>query len=464
MKVFSDPKKERFEEFFQEFKPALDPSEAATEASRCLNCFDAPCIQACPTHINIPQFIHRIASEDIRGATKTILDSNSLGLSCALSCPTEVLCEGACVYQTLNKKPISIGKLQRFAVESSYKNGEVFYSPGPNTGKKVALIGAGPSSLACAHELRKSGHKVVIFEKASIPGGLNTQGIAPYKMKANTSLWEIEKIAEIGVEFQFHQELGRNLDLNQLLTHFDAVFLGLGLGSDSLLDIPGSKHPSILGAVDFISKLKTSSPNQMQWISQIQTALVIGGGNTALDACRELKQIGVPNVMMSYRRGESEMSGYAHELKWARQEGVTCLFHTLPKEFVPTSNPASVETILGLTTVSKNGEFTLTQEQTSIKAELVLIATGQSKLEKLLDGIPHLKFKRGCLEVDPKTGATGHPQIFAGGDLTNGGKEVVNAVAEGKQAALAIHQLFVSQSTQPSRASTVASFSSEKEF
>lgn len=405
---------------FKDFKPPLSDSEAQVEAHRCINCYDAPCIRACPTSINIPQFISRISSQDTAGAAQTILDSNIMGLSCATACPTEVLCEGSCVYHKLNQKPLLIGKLQRYAVEYAYARGIQFYSAGPSTGKRVALVGAGPASLACAHELRRKGHAPTIFEKSTVPGGLNTQGIAPYKMKASVSLREIEQIRKIGIEFQFEKELGRNLELSDLLRDYDAVFLGMGLGPDSPFPAAG-QHPRVFGAVHWISKLKTEPASQMSWIRSVKSALVIGGGNTALDACRELKALKIPKVSVSYRRKEEDMSGYSHELKWARQEGVEFLFQTLPIEFRPL-NPESLGVTLQKTQTTSTGKVELVSEKFDIMADLVLVATGQSKFEQLLND------------------TRDNPKIFAGGDFLNGGKEVVNAVAEGKRAALAIHE------------------------
>ncbi|MEO5970719.1 MAG: FAD-dependent oxidoreductase [Bdellovibrionia bacterium] len=442
------------EEIFQDFKPALTATDATTEANRCLYCYDAPCIIACPTEINIPQFIGRIGAGNTHGAAKTILDSNILGHSCASACPTEVLCEGACVYNSLNHKPIMIGKLQRYAVGQAYKDGVQFYTPGPATGKRVALIGAGPASLACAHELRKYGHETVIYEKTHLPGGLNTYGIAPYKMKVGVSLGEIRQISAMGVKFQFEQELGKELKLEKLLETYDTVFLGLGLGSDTFPDIKGSDAPEVRsrvrGATELIAELKTAPQQQMEWIKSIGTALVIGGGNTALDACRELKGLGIPNVIGSYRRGEAEMSGYAHELKAARQEGVEFQFHTLPLQITPlkseTNSPPQFQVRILKTNlpfekqIQKSKPSGDSPEAYQLSVGLVVVATGQSKLEGLLAKIPGLQFEKGRLLTDPKTGITGNPRIYAGGDLANGGMEVVNAVAEGKRAALAIHR------------------------
>jgi glutamate synthase (NADPH/NADH) small chain len=439
------PDKLTLESDYQDFKAALTSSEVITEANRCLYCYDAPCIRACPTEINIPQFIGRIASSDGIGAAKTILDSNILGHSCANVCPTEVLCEGACVYQSLNHKPISIGKLQRFAVEQAYKFGVQFYTPGPSTGRRVALIGAGPASLACAHELRKKGHETVIFEKSSLPGGLNTFGIAPYKMKVGASLREIEMIASMGIDFKYDQELGRNLHLTELMESFDSVFLGIGLGADSFPNISGIEEPEVRprvkGATNLIAEIKTAPLQSSGWLKTLKSVLVIGGGNTALDICRELKGLGIPQVLCCYRKAEGQMSGYAHELKAARIEGVEFQFHTLPIQIgvitQDSGKPHALKVKLIRTDHPLNVE---TQEGLTVEAGLVVLATGQAKLQTLLEQTPGLEFQEGRLKVEPETCATGNPKIYAGGDLTNGGKEVVNAVAEGKKAAWAIHK------------------------
>lgn len=440
---------ERLESRFSDFKAGLGDAEAADEAARCINCFEAPCTKVCPTSINIPQFISRIASGNVRGAAKTILEANVLGLSCARSCPVEVLCEGECVYHDLNKKPISIGKLQRYAVEQAYERGYHFFEAGAPTGKRVALVGAGPASLACAHELRRHGHETVIFEKSEIPGGLNATGIAPYKMKADTALSEVERVLALGVKVEYGKELGRNLKLEELVSGHDAVFLGLGLGPDSRLDARGAEHPLIQGAVDWVSRLKTASasrsPSMTPALDNVKTALVVGGGNSALDACRELKQLGVERVVVSYRRGRDAMSGYAHEAACAMQEGVEFRFHSLPVEFKP-SGPR-LEARLARTQVDAGtGRVrTLDGSDEQLAVDLVLVATGQARQTGLLEGVPGLKIQDGALVADPETGRTGNPKIFAAGDLVNGGKEVVNAVDGGKKAAAAIHALLTGQ-------------------
>ncbi|HXW59928.1 MAG TPA: FAD-dependent oxidoreductase [Myxococcota bacterium] len=426
---------ERLEDQFA-MKEPLNEAQAIAEAHRCLNCFLAPCVQACPTSINIPQFINRIATKNTLGAAKTILDANVFGLSCALSCPTEVLCEGACVYHALHEPPLMIGKLQAYAVLHAYEQKHEFFKPAKKTNKKIALIGAGPASLACAHELRRYGHKTIIYEKGSVPGGLNTSGIAPYKMKADLSLKEIEEILRMGVSIRYGQELGRNLSLDQLLLEHDAVFLGMGLSEEKFLGLASIKHPRILGAVSLIEEIKTAPAHNLAWLKDVKKVLIIGGGNTAIDACRELKILGIPEVVLCYRRDEHNMSGYAHEFKHALLEKVSFLFNTVPTEF-KAINSQSLSVKLNQTTMSDNELKILNQSITEIY-DLVLFAIGQNPLASVFSNLG-IVLKNGRLKTD-ENGRTTHPKIFAGGDVANGGKEVVNAVYEGKCAAQAIHQ------------------------
>lgn len=404
-------------------------SEAVIEAQRCLNCFLAPCINACPTKINIPQFINRIATKNKLGAAKSILEANILGHSCALSCPTEVLCEGACVYHSLNESPIKIGKLQAFAVAESYKARHRFFKPGPPSNKRVALIGAGPASLACAHELRRHGHEAIIYEKSALPGGLNTYGIAPYKMKSSISLREIEEILSLGVQIKFGVELGQNIAIEKLIEENDAIFFGMGLGNDRYLDLPGIDHPRIMGAVSFIAKMKAMPASEMSWLKELKKVLVIGGGNTAIDACREIKMLGIPEVKLCYRKDEAQMSAYKHERNHAALAGVSFVFNSIPEAFAASANAPLQVTL-------KVSNKILVEH-----CDLVLLAIGQGSLESYISSVPGLKFENGRLLTD-SNGKTGHPKIYAGGDIANGGKEVVNAVAEGKAAALAINRDF----------------------
>ncbi len=423
---------DRGEAVFEDFKPPYTDRQAAAEANRCLYCFDAPCIQACPTEINIPEFIRKIATGNVEGSARTIFDSNILGMSCARVCPVEVLCVGDCVYNRMGEPPIQIGKLQRYATDKAFERGQQFYEAGPDTGRSVALIGAGPASLACAHRLRRFGHEVVIFEKRSQIGGLNTTGVAPYKMKADRSLEEVEWVLGIGgIEIRTGVEIGKDVTFEALEAQYDAVFLGIGLGEDNHLGIPGEDLPGVVGAVAFIEEMKLK-PYDM---SGIRRAAVVGGGNTALDAVRELRGLGIADVTMVYRGTESGMSGYAHEWEAAKVEGVRAAWQTQPVAYVA-GESGRVAAVRGVRLDGNKQPVAGSEHE--IPAELVLVAIGQAKLVGHLKALG-MSVEKGRLVVDA-SGYTGRPKWYAGGDLISGGTEVVNAVAEGRDAAIAIHR------------------------
>jgi len=421
---------DRAESVFADFKPAYSPAQAAAEANRCLYCLDAPCITACPTGINIPEFIRKIATANVRGAARTIFDSNILGMSCARVCPVEVLCVGDCVYNRMGQPPIQIGKLQRFATDAAFEAGWEFYEAGAPTGKKVALIGAGPASLACAHRLRRFGHETVIFEKRPVVGGLNTTGVAPYKMKADRSVVEAQWVLDIGgIEIRHGVEIGKDVTFADLERDFDAVFLGIGLGPDNHLGIPGEDLAGVEGAVEFIERMKLNP-----LAVPARRGVVVGGGNTALDAARELIGLGVPEVTMIYRGKESQMPGYDHEWKAGKIEGAWAAWQTLPIEYVGEGGKVTGVRCLKVDDHKKpipGTEHTLT-------ADIVLVAIGQAKLLSDLAALEGIRMDRARVIVDG-AGFTGRPKWYAGGDLANGGKEVVNAVAEGRDAAIGIH-------------------------
>jgi glutamate synthase (NADPH/NADH) small chain len=441
---------DRLERQIPDLKPPLSEASALAEANRCLYCYDAPCIQACPTAINIPEFIKRIATGNTRGAAKTILESNILGHSCARVCPVEVLCAGACVYNEKDEPPIMIGRLQRYATQYAYDRKIQFFKKGTPTGRKVALVGGGPASLAAAHELTIQGHEAVVFEGRSIPGGLNTTGVAPYKLHAEDSLEEVHYVKQIGFEIKTNTWVGKDVTIEKLVEDYDAVFLGIGLGADSRLSIPGEDLPGCTGAVAWIERMKNDPSFKLDGVIH---AVVVGGGNTAIDVARELVHLGVPCVSMAYRRDEKDMSGYKHELAAAKKEGVRLEFRLQPKAVEGTDK------VTGMTfQVVKPGEggklVPVEGAEVTLPAELVVIATGQEKLEAFVKAIPGVGFEKGRVVVDKLTGATGNPKVFAGGDCANGAKEVVNAAAEGKVAAKGIDAYFRTLS-QPNEISVV---------
>ena len=311
---------------FPEIHPPLDPQAALLEAHRCLYCFDAPCTAACPTHIDVPRFIKKIAQANLHGSALSILDANILGASCSRVCPVEVLCEGACVYHRYNKQPIQIGRLQRHAMDDFFQNGAALPKRSVAARKeKIACIGAGPASLACAAELRLRGFCVTIFEGRALPGGLNTHGIAEYKLRPSDSLREIEMIRSLDVKFRFGTWIDGEAELARLEQQFDIVFLGVGLGAMHRLNILGEDHRNVVNALEFIERYKTRGN-----LGVGRSVVVVGGGNTAIDAARAAIRLGAENVHLVYHRGEQQMSAFAFEYERARQEGVHFLWWTQP--------------------------------------------------------------------------------------------------------------------------------------
>jgi len=422
----------RAESVFEDFKPPYDEAQAAAEANRCLYCQDAPCITACPTAINIPEFIRKIATGNVRGSARTIFDSNILGMSCARVCPVEVLCVGDCVYNRMGLPPIQIGKLQRYATDMAFDEGWRYYEAGPDTGKRVALVGGGPASLACAHRLRRFGHACTIFERHPVLGGLNTTGVAPYKMKADRSVEEVEWVLGIGgIELRTGVEVGGDVTLEDLERDYDAVFVGIGLGPDSALGVPGEDLAGVWGAVAFIEKIKLEAFDT----SGIERVAVIGGGNTAIDCVREALGLGIAEVTMVYRGDEARMSGYVHEWAAAKVEGARALWRHQPIAYE--GGPDGVTGVR--CALLDDRRQPIAGSERVVPADLVLVAIGQSRLIDQLAALPGVATDGRRVLVDAQ-GATGRPGLYAGGDLANGAKEVVNAVAEGRDAAVAIHE------------------------
>ncbi|HTP57755.1 MAG TPA: FAD-dependent oxidoreductase, partial [Spirochaetia bacterium] len=315
-------------ERFPDLHPALDSRSAVTEATRCLNCFDAPCTAACPTHIDVPGFIKKIASGNMDGSARTILDSNVLGMSCSRVCPVEVLCEGACVMHRYNKKPIEIGRLQRHAMEDFFeRTGALPVAVSARKGK-VACIGGGPASLACAAELRRQGYAVTIFDNRPHPGGLTTYGVAEYKLRPSDSLKEVEMIRKLGVEFR-NAEVGTDVTLDELEEGYSFVFLGMGLGAMQRLGIPGEDARGVVDALHFIERYKTDPEFPVGSV-----VVVLGGGNTALDAANAARRLGADGVHVFYRRTEGEMPAFPFEYDHSKVEGVQFHWLSQPSEIV----------------------------------------------------------------------------------------------------------------------------------
>lgn len=424
---------------FPELHPPFAPQEALIEANRCLYCFDAPCTSACPTHIDVPRFIKKIAQRNLSGSALTILDANILGSSCSRVCPVDVLCEGACVYHRYNKEPIQIGRLQRHAMDHFYSNGAALLRVGAAEHReRIACIGAGPASLACAAELRLHGFPVTIFESREIPGGLNTYGVAEYKLRAPDSLREIEMIRSLGVEFRFGQEISSESALAKLESEFSAIFLGVGLGAMSRLRIPGENLLGVVNALEFIERYKTKGD-----LSVGERVVVVGAGNTAIDAARAALRLGALEVHLLYRRGREHMPAFSFEFEQAQEEGVRFHWFTQPVAIHASRNRNHIESIeCAHMELSPQGVLTPVHGSNfSIPCDMVIPAIGQSPLLEFLQSCRGLRVEDGRVQVNRATGQTSNPRYFAGGDCVNGGREVVDAVAGGKRAALAITQL-----------------------
>jgi dihydropyrimidine dehydrogenase (NAD+) subunit PreT len=416
---------------FPDLHPAFEERVAVVEANRCLNCFDAPCMSACPTHIDVPRFIKKIASGNVIGSAKSILEANVLGASCSRVCPVDVLCEGSCVMHGKGERPIEIGRLQRFAMESFYDaGGKLPLRQREERGERVACVGAGPASLACAAELRQLGFQVTVIDRRALPGGLNTYGVAEYKLRAADSLREVELIRGLGVKFEV-----RDIDaagLAELEGEFDALFLGVGLGAMHRLAVPGATSTGVIDALEFIEGYKTGAR-----LTVAPRVVVVGAGNTAIDAACAAKRLGAETVTILYRRERGNITAFDFEYEHALREGVRFLWTALPMGLRETEDGIALACLevapdeAGLLVPLEGSEFT-------IECDLVIPAIGQSPLVDLLSQARGVAMERGRVVVDRATGQTTNPKYFAGGDCVNGGREVVDAVADGKRAALGI--------------------------
>ncbi|NSL55617.1 NAD(P)-dependent oxidoreductase [Uliginosibacterium aquaticum] len=419
---------------FTDAHPPLNPLQALLEAERCYYCYNAPCIEACPTGIDIPHFIQRIAQDNVLGAAETILDANVLGGMCARVCPTENLCEGSCVRQTNESKPVEIGLLQRFATDAYFAapSKPIFTRAAPS-GRRIAVVGAGPAGLSAAHRLAALGHDVVVFEAHSKPGGLNEYGLARYKTPDGFAQREIEWLLSIGgIEIQCGKQLGRDITLSGLVEQYDAVFLGMGLAGVNSLGIAEQQLVGLQAAVDFIAELRQAK--DLSAVPVGRRVVVIGGGMTAVDAAVQAKKLGAREVTMVYRRGAEAMSASAYEQQWAQINGVTIRHWAAPREIL--GSDGFVTGAVFAVTRDENGKLVETGETFTLEADMVLKAIGQSFVAEPLD--LSLALEKGRIATDP-SGQTSHQKIWAGGDCRAGGLDLtVEAVEHGKQAAIAI--------------------------
>jgi|SRR5579871_1096122 len=427
---------------FREIHPPLAPQAALEEANRCLYCFDAPCAAACPTHIDVPRFIKKIATGNLRGSALAILEANILGSSCARVCPVDVLCEGACVLVRSHQKPIEIGRLQRHAMDHFYATGaSLNFQPGASKAPRIACVGAGPASLACAAELRRAGFGVTIFDSRPLGGGLNTYGVAEYKLTPSDSLREVELIRSLGAEFRFGTSVGDDVSLDELEKDYAAIFLAVGLGPTEALGIPGQDLEGVVDALTFIADYKTE-----RTIRVGRKVVVIGGGNTAIDAANAARRLGAEEVQLLYRRGEREMPAFLFEYEHSKLEGVRFRFQTQPVAICAAAGSSiavgAVECVrmeLGAPDASgRRRPEPVAGSNFKIECDMAIAAIGQSRLLQFLEKTRGVERKAGNVVTDAETGRTANPRYYAGGDCVNGGREVVDAVAAGKRAGAAM--------------------------
>ena len=426
---------EEFQKNFKQKKSLMNPTEAYYESSRCLFCYDAPCIQACPTQIDIPLFIKQIQTQNTVGAAKTIFDANWLGNACGIVCPTGVLCEGACVFNHQDVSPIQIGRLQNYATNITIHAGKEIFKTGKSNGKKIAIIGAGPAGIACACELRTLGYAVDLFEAKDKPSGLTVYGIAPYKISNEEVLKEVAYLQnQLGFNIKYNSAITSKEQLQKLENNYDSIFLGVGLGKTADLQLDGEDKEGVIGAVEFIEDLrmnhhKVKVPNKV---------VIVGGGNTAMDAASEAARMGARKTVLAYRRSKKEMGAYGFEYDLAISAGVDSLFNVAPIEIVGTETVegvkfAKTEMIDGKLQIKKNNVFV-------VRCDMVIKATGQAKQGSFYQLINDLDLDaKTKIVVNQETFQTSNPKYFAGGDAVNGGAEVVNAAYEGKMAAQGIH-------------------------
>lgn len=431
---------EEYEENFKELTPPFSETNAIAEANRCLFCFDSPCTKACPTHINIPGFIKKISSRNLLGSAKTILESNWIALTCAKACPVEDLCEGACVFVEKGEKPIEIGRLQRYSIDNYFESGSpTLFHPKQKNGKSVGIIGSGPAGLACGAELSLLGYNAIIYESNKVAGGLSTWGIAPYKTRQSDSLKEVELIKNLGVEIKTGTEIGKDIRIDELLEKHEAIFIGVGLGESSSLNIPGEELDGVSGALAFIEKIKNEKWNS---IDVGKLVAIIGAGNTAIDAATEAKRLGAEQVMIFYRRSKDEMPANDFEYRLAKNDGIIFHFLTSPIEIIGNKFVEKIKCIkMRLGDEDESGRkkpVPIENSEFEIKIDMVIYALGQQPKSEFLKSIPGLKINRNKIEVNPDSFQTDNPKVFAGGDCINGGKETVNAAYDGKQAAHSI--------------------------
>ncbi|NRD79643.1 NAD(P)-dependent oxidoreductase [Bacillus sp. BRMEA1] len=440
------------EKNFAEVENGLTNQEALEESNRCLYCYDAPCIKACPTGIDIPAFIKKIASGNLLGSAKTIMSANPVGASCARVCPTEELCEGACVLN-YSTKPIMIGKLQRYATDWAIHNEQTLFTPSEPNGRTIAIIGAGPAGLSAARELAKLGYEVTIFEAAEKAGGLNSYGIVSFRLPQKISFWEVSQVEKLNVTIRTNTLVGRDITVQELTAQFDHIVLAAGMGHVPHLQIDGENLDGVYDAIEFVKATKNGRITQ-DFVGK--RVVVIGAGNTAIDGATCSVRLGAENVKILYRRTAEEMTAYDFEYDFAKQDGVEFRWLTAPKRIIGDQDGkvTGIECVkMQLGEPEPDGRrrpVPISGSEHVIPVDAVVKAIGQTRHFSLIEQF-ELEHEGGVVKVDPATFQTSNPKISACGDIIFGkGKGeamVVTAAQQGKKAAYAIHHLFTAVSS-----------------
>jgi len=433
-------------ENFQEVYPGLTKQEAIEEANRCLYCYDAPCINACPTGINIPSFIKKIASGNLKGSAKTIMEANPIGASCARVCPTEELCEGACVLNH-STKPIRIGNLQRYATDWAIKNEQVLFEAGKKNGKTVAIVGGGPAGLAAARELARLGYEVTIFEAEEKAGGLNTYGIVSFRLPKEVSYWEVNQVKSLHVNIRTSTRVGQDISVDEIMSKHDIVLLAIGMSKVPDIGISGEELLGVYDAIEFVKETKTKPISNRLLGKRVA---VIGAGNTAIDAATCSVRLGADNVKILYRRTMSEMTAYEFEYEFAKQDGVEFRWLTAPKRIIgdEEGNVKAIECIkMELGEQGEDGRcrpVPIEGSEFTLEVDAVIKAIGQSRYVGLIEQF-ELEHMDGVVKINPTTFQTSNKKVFACGDVIFGKGQgeamVVSAAQQGKESAYAIHQV-----------------------
>ncbi|MGJ9383469.1 NAD(P)-dependent oxidoreductase [Salipaludibacillus sp. CF4.18] len=437
---------------FEEVTKALTKQEANEEAARCLYCYDAPCIKACPTDIDIPKFIKKIATNNLKGSAKTIMTANPVGASCARVCPTEELCEGACVLNH-STTPIMIGNLQRYATDWAIKNEQVLFKAGKKNGRKVAIVGGGPAGLSAARELALLGYKVTIFEAEKECGGLNTYGIVSFRLPQAISFWEVDQVRKLDVEIKTNTRVGKDVLPEELLEVFDSVVLAIGMANVPSLGIDGENLTGVHDAIDFV---KSTKSGELSDEFKQKRIVVIGAGNTAIDGATCSVRLGAKNVKILYRRTEQEMTAYDFEYEFAKQDGIEFRWLTSPKRIIGDENGVvkGIECLkMELGEANEDGRRRPVPVEGSefvLEVDGVIKAIGQSRYTSFIESFG-LEHKNGVVKVDLETHQTSNEKVFSCGDVIFGEGQgeamVVSAAQQGKNTAYAIHkQLFMKAS------------------